>query len=68
MAVERRNGRVRADFGRSQLRRALSRVLAKWHEGGVGEWRQDPTAMARRVMIELPTIFLKKDDEMNYLF
>ena len=64
--VERRDGRVRADFCRSQQSRDVGRVLARWHEGGVDELRRDPAAVARRVRIELPTCLL--DDEMNRVY
>ena len=38
----------------------IGQAFARWHEGGLGELRQDPAAVARRVMIELPTMFVRR--------
>ena len=50
--------RAPTNFGRAQWDRVLGRVLARWHEGGVGELGQDRVAVARRVRIELPIMFV----------
>jgi hypothetical protein len=42
------DARVRTDFAGAQRDRVVGRVLARWHEGGVDESRQDLAAVERR--------------------